>query len=132
MSVHAWLYAGSAYFSFNLFIIIFFIQQFSLSQVTNIMSLAFIGIYLLTFIVDYGLLRIKPKQSPVPFLAGVWIIVAITFFAFTEGALIGAACIGAAIFTLLFQTRNPVVNTFLTTFPPFALVVLWGFNLFFL
>lgn len=132
MSVHAWLYAGSAYFSFNLFIIIFFIQKFTLPQVTKIMSLAFIGIYLLTFIVDYGLLRMKPKQSPIPFLAGVWLIAAITFFVFTNEVLIGSACIGAAIFTLLFQTRNPVVNTFLTTFPPFALVVLWGFNLFYL
>ncbi len=132
MSVYAWLYAGSAYFSFNLFIIIFFVQQFTLPQVTKITSIAFVAIYLLTFIVDYILLQLNPKQSPVPFLAGLWTLCSVALFFITKEILISLAFIGAAIFVLLFQTKNAFVNTFLTTFPPIVLITLWGFQLFFL
>lgn len=132
MSVHAWLYAGSAYFSFNLFIIIFFTQQFTLPQVTQITSIAFVAIYLLTFIVDYVLLRFVPKQSPIPFLAALWALCAIALFFITKEAVISLAFVGAALFVLVFQTRNAAVNTFLTTFPPLVLITLWGVQLFFL
>lgn len=132
MSVHAWLYAGAAYVSFNFFMIVFFIQQYTLPQVTKIMSLSFIAIYVLTFIIDYMLLRLKPKQTPIPFLSLLWLITAIGFFLLTDETLISSAFIGAAIFVLLFQTKNAVINTFLTTFPPLVLIILWGFQLFFL
>lgn len=132
MSVYAWLYAGSAYFSFNLFIIIFFAQQFTLPEVTKITSIAFVAIYLLTFIVDYVMLRLHPKKSPIPFLAGLWGLCAFALFFITNEILISLAFVGAAIFVLLFQTKNAFVNTFLTTFPPVVLITLWGFQLFFL